>query len=50
MHRIWTKIFGSKKENVEEEVGRHTYVSFSYTKEKGAYVTMYYAPKLEGER
>jgi len=36
--------------NIEQEAGRHSYVSFSYTKERGPYLTLYYAPKLEREQ
>ncbi|KFY28583.1 hypothetical protein V491_00393 [Pseudogymnoascus sp. VKM F-3775] len=36
--------------DIEKEAGRHSYVSFSYTKERGPYLTLYYAPKLEREQ
>ncbi|KFX92493.1 hypothetical protein V495_01747 [Pseudogymnoascus sp. VKM F-4514 (FW-929)] len=40
-------LFGA--EEVHKESGRHSYVSFAYTKGKGVYLTLYYAPKLEAE-
>jgi len=41
--------YDSGAESVQKESGRHSYVSFAYSKGKGVYLTLYYAPKLEGE-